>query len=310
MKYALASWSFVFGEYSRRPLSIEKAARAASELGYDGLALGGFEPQGSPERYRSGRARREMVNEVRELGLEFVCYAPDLREYDFYDGSKPSASRYREAFSRALDFCSDCGIPLLRVDTVTMTPYPSGFEYERARETTVRTFIHNAEEAAERQIEVVWEYEPGRLFNAPSEILGILREVDRPNFKIQYDTAHGQMCAVVGANQYRGREVWPGGQAGFIRTLSGMIGDVHFADNDNTLRKEGNSNKLSLGDGVIELGAVAAALRQAESAGEWWTVDLGPQAERTVERCASSLRVLRELEFGGGDTGATNRRAR
>ena len=59
---------------------------------------------------------------------------------------------------------------------------------------------------------VVWEFEPGYIFNKPSEIVKMVNVVAMDNFKLQVDTCHVQICAVVGAHQWGEKEVLKGGE--------------------------------------------------------------------------------------------------
>ena len=58
--------------------------------------------------------------------------------------------------------------------------------------------------AADFGLNVCWEFEPGFVFNKPSEIVQLVERVrakGNNNFGVLYDTCHAHMCAVVAANQ-------------------------------------------------------------------------------------------------------------
>ncbi len=294
-KLSVGSWAFVVGQFTNNPIGIEEVARRIADLGYDGIALGGFKPHGSYELYPDKKARHNLVQLIHDKGLEINSYAPDLLDKQYYTGETLKLQAYREAFDKSLSFCSDCGIEVMRVDTVTMTPYPPDFDYKKARDLTVRLFREDAQKARDCNITIVWEFEPGRVFNKPSEIVDVVDEVNMDNFRIQYDTAHGQMCSVVGARQYGEKETLDGGQLELIRRVKGRIGDVHIIDNDNTLFDDKNSNKLPLGKGVIDLRAVISEIIDNGYAGEWWTLDLGPQRGDVWEICRNGRLFLQEL---------------
>ena len=129
----------------------------------------------------------------------------------------------------------DLGISIIRIDTVTETPYPKDFDYNDAWDKVVAKFRQVTRMAKEKNILVVWEFEPGYIFNKPSEIVKIVEAVGDDNFKLQADTCHVQMCAVVGAHQWGEKETLPGGQLEFYKMTSGMIGDIHIIDSDNIL---------------------------------------------------------------------------
>ena len=276
-RISIGTWTFTVGRFVDEPVRMEEVARRAADLGFDGIALGGFEPHGSVERYPTQVSRKGLSGMVKDMGLELNSYAADLLDCDFYNGDPAAVERYNTRFDRSLEFCADCEIPVIRVDTVTMTPYPPDFQYQKAWDTAVELFRRDAEQAGAAGITVAWEFEPGRLFNKPSEILGLLRAVDRDNFTIQYDTAHGQLCAWVGAHQYGEKEVLPGGQRELIEQLKGKIGDVHLIDTDNTMRNDANSNKIPFGRGVVDFETVVETILKSGYNGDWWTVDLGPQ---------------------------------
>jgi len=275
---SIGTWTFTVGAYADKPLELDAVVRGAAEIGYSGIALGGFPPHGSVELYPDRTARRGLMRRIHDAGLSVNSYAADLLDCDFYDGSAGALRNYHERFERSLELACDCEIPVIRIDTVTMTPYPPDFDYERARSTTIEVFRRDAEKAAAAGVTVAWEFEPGRLFNKPGEILGILQAVDHDNLTIQYDTAHGQLCAVVGAHQYGEPETLPGGQRELIERLRGKIGDVHLIDTDNTMRNDTNSNKIPFGTGVLDFPTLVADLRSAGYEREWWTLDLGPQS--------------------------------
>lgn len=299
-RISLGTWTFVVGCYSSEPESLDDVIREAAAAGYQGIALGGFKPHGSVDLYPKRSNRRELMDRIRDAGLQVNSYAPDLIGCDFYTGTRRRLDAYFERFDRSLEFCADCGIPLLRVDTVTTTPYPTDFQYDRAWNAAIEVFRSDAEKARDAGIHIVWEFEPGRIFNKPSEIRGILDAVDRENFNVQYDTAHGQLCAVVGAHQYGTPEVLPGGQEELIELISGRIGDVHLIDTDNTMYRNTNSHKVQFGTGVIDFPSLVEAMRAAGYSNEWWTVDLGPQHGDVWELARGAYQYARRLLDSGG----------
>ena len=292
---SIGTWTFVAGVYEDHPVDLDTVLQQASGIGYQGVALGGFEPHGSLDRYPNRSGRKELYKKAGDLGLKINSYAADLLDCDFYMGAQDALSQYFDRFDRNLEFCVDCEIPIIRVDTVTMTPYPAGFDYKRAWETTIDVFRSDAEKAGKAGVMAVWEFEPGRLFNKPSEIMGILQAVNDENFKIQYDTAHGQLCSVVGAHQFGERETLPGGQTDLIELFEGKIGDVHLIDTDDTMRNNANSNKVLFGAGVLNFEHIIPAILSSGYSGEWWTVDLGPQEGDVWTTARKAYRYVSQL---------------
>ncbi|RLE10761.1 sugar phosphate isomerase/epimerase, partial [Candidatus Aerophobetes bacterium] len=123
-------------------------------------------------------------------------------------------------------------------------------------------------------ITVVWEFEPGFIFNKPSEIVKMVKDVNEDNFKLLVDTCHVQMCAVVGAKQFGEKEVLKGGQLEFFEMVKGMIGDVHIIDSDNKLHDDHTSVHAPFGTGYINFEEVVPAIVKAGYDSPWWTIDL------------------------------------
>jgi sugar phosphate isomerase/epimerase len=122
-------------------------------------------------------------------------------------------------------------------------------------------------------IRVAWEFEPGFVYNKPSEIVNLYEQVGHPNFYVLLDTCHAYLCGVVGARQEGERETVDGGLPGFLDMLSGRIGHVHMVDTDGTLMDEETSRHLPLGKGVIDFETLSPRLRTLPGV-EWWCADL------------------------------------
>jgi len=279
VKLSIGTWAYTFDALSRKNFCMEEMVKRISKLGFDGLALSGFKPQGHYEIYPTIKERKKLCDIIRYYGLEINSYSADLRDFPFYTGDREAVRNYDEAYDRCLEFCVDCKIPLIRVDTVAPTPYPHNFEYKRVWDNVVKMFRKDAEKAMKVNMIVVWEFEPGFIFNKPSEIVRIVKDVNVKNFKLLYDTCHAQMCSVVGANQYGEKQTLKGGQLEFINVLEGMIGDVHLIDSDNTLRDIRNSNHAPFGTGFLNFEELIPALKNACYMPEWWTIDLGTRSD-------------------------------
>jgi len=199
VKISIGTWANLFGEYAKKPITMEEVARRLDQLDFEGVALGGFKPHGHYELYPTKADRRKLVDLFKSHGLVINSYAADLWAFPFPTGGADVAKKYEEAFDKSLEMCVDCGIPIIRVDTVTETPYPADFNYREAWERCVAMFKKCAEKANKANVRVVWEFEPGYIFNKPSEIVKMIKDVGNENFKLQVDTCHVQMCAVVGS---------------------------------------------------------------------------------------------------------------
>jgi sugar phosphate isomerase/epimerase len=274
IKLSIGTWAYMFGKYADNPISMEEVAKGLGDLEFDGLALGGFKPHGHYELYPTKEDRKKLVDLFKSYGLEINAYAADMWSYPFAGGEAGMVEKYEEAYDKSLEMCADCGIPIIRIDTVSPTPYPDDFDYPRVWDKVVDMFRKDAEKAKKEGILVVWEFEPGFIFNKPSEIVKMVNDVGMDNFKLQVDTCHVQMCAVVGARQYGEKEVLKGGQIEFFEMVNGMIGDIHIIDSDNTLHDDETSTHAPFGEGVINFEEVIPAIVKAGYTSEWWTIDL------------------------------------
>src|SRR5262249_56646856 len=107
----------------------------------------------------------------------------------------------------------------IRVDSVEPPDFfstPAGKEigYEKGLERIIAVWDKCSKIAADYGMNVCWEFEPGFVFNKPSEILRIVdavRAKGNSNFGVLFDSCHAYMCAVVGANQAGCKVILPGG---------------------------------------------------------------------------------------------------
>jgi sugar phosphate isomerase/epimerase len=274
VKFSIGSWAYLFGEYEKNPISMQEVAKRLEELKFAGLSLGGFKPHGHYELYPTKEDRKKLVDLFKSHNLEINAYAADLWSFPFATGGDDVAKQYVDAYDQYLEMCVDCGIPIIRVDTVTETPYPSDFNYQDAWDRVVEMFKDCAAKAKREGMMVVWEFEPGYIFNKPSEIVKMMNAVGMDNFKLQVDTCHVQICAVVGAHQWGEKEVLKGGQLEFFDMVHGMIGDIHIIDSDNQLHDGHTSVHAPFGTGYINFEEVVPAIVKAGYTSDWWTIDL------------------------------------
>jgi sugar phosphate isomerase/epimerase len=124
---------------------------------------------------------------------------------------------------------------------------------------------------------VTFEFEPGFVFNKPSQILAIVEGVrarGNTNFGVLYDTCHAHMVAAVGANQPGEKETLPGGELELLDRLKGKITHVHLIDSDGSLNEHNTSTHNPFGTGRLNFDALIPALNQAGVPNDWWCVDL------------------------------------
>ena len=100
---------------------------------------------------------------------------------------------------------------------------------------------------------MVWEFEPGFIFNRPSDIVQLVGEFDEPNFGVLFDTCHAHMIAVEGSKQTGGPvERLKEGVLELARMLRGRIRTVHVGDSDGTVYQGGTSTHVPIGEGRID----------------------------------------------------------
>ena len=248
-KLSLGSWAFSFGPFSNDPWPFSRVLEFISEAGYDGVEINGFRPHPHQDDYDSAAKCKELVNEIERFGLGISGYAPHF-------GNVPPADvdleTYLKVFRRVLDFCENCGIGTLRIDSVSPPKELTTSEYEERFKRLTKTWHLAAKEAAGIGVLLVWEFEPGFWLNKPSEVKRVVEAVDHENFKLLFDTSHAYMGAVIGARQTGEKELLRGGVAEYGRLLGSMIGHLHLIDSDGSLHNNETSSHVAFGQGKID----------------------------------------------------------
>jgi sugar phosphate isomerase/epimerase len=293
-KISVGTSAFTMGAYAQKPVPFEKVVARLGELGYDGLELPANKGYGSLEDWPDTVGRKKLVQLVRGAGLEISSYGADLGPSPYYSNDPAVGAGARTLFERSIELCQDCEVGVIRVDTLAEPPVPPGVSYEDAWRRTVETFRAYAEYAQRHGVVVAWEFEPGFMFNKPGEIVGLVEEVDHPNFTVMFDFCHAHMCAAVGARQPPPAETLPGGAVELGKQLGGHIGFVHLIDSDNTLHEGITSTHAPFGTGVLDMPQLVQTMLEAGYQNPWWTIDLcfWPEAWEELE---PSLNFVRDL---------------
>lgn len=291
-KISVGTWAYIWGGYADAPIPFPKVVKSLAEMGFDGIEFGAFPPHLNVEDYGDRAKRLEIKKMLDDHGLGISGLA------GAFWGLPPATTKppvYMDMVKKQLDICHDLDIPKLRVDTVSPpTEIPGGMDYETCFWRIAQVWNRAAEVCANEGVKLVWEFEPGFLFNKPSEVVRMVYAVDHPNFGVLFDSCHGHMCAVVGARQLGEKETLPGGVVQFIHMLTGKISHVHFIDSDETLHDGDTSTHAPFGQGVLDFDAIAKALLEAGYADEWWPMDLcfWPNA---LEATQPALAFMRDL---------------
>jgi len=289
-KISLGSWAFSFGPYADDPISFDATVKRLAEAGYDGIEICGFPPHITLEKYPDELTRRELVRFLRSYSVAVSGYAADLT--DVNPTAEGNAERYLALFEKNVRMCVDIGSPVIRVDTVAAPGSLQGGEYRTAMNRVAEIWRKAAGVAEKYEIQMVWEFEPGFVFNKPSEVVTLFDRVNHPNFRVLFDTSHAYMCGVVGARQFGSKETLPGGVLQFLEMLKGRIGAIHLIDSDGTLHGDETSTHRPFGQGYVDFKALLPGLLEVDV--DWWCVDMcfWPNSWELVE---PSLRFVRDL---------------
>lgn len=292
-KLSIGTWAYAFGPYEKNPVPFDTVVRRLGELGYDGVEIGAFRPHIHPDDYPTEADRAKVKALIGDNGLEVSGMAADFwGERGPATDAAQEGDYYLNLFRKNLKLAADLGSPAIRVDTVNGPDGVPGVDRDLAYRRIVALWKQCAGIAQEAGVKLIWEFEPGFLFNKPSEVVQLAEDVGHPNFSVLFDTCHAYMCAVLGSRQPGTKEILKGGVSEFARMLKGKIGHVHVIDSDGTLHGEETSTHRPFGEGFIDFDEVLDAVcKDAGYRGEWFTVDLcfWPEAWEVTEKSKEFL---------------------
>jgi sugar phosphate isomerase/epimerase len=279
-KTSIGGWAYIWGGYSEAPIPLEEVVKKLSELGFDGIEMAAFPPHLEPNT-------REKRMEVKKLLDRYGLVISGLAA-PFPSPATSKESEYLDAVKANLEICTDMDIPKLRVDAVEPpTGIPGGMDYETCFKKVASVWNKSAEICASKGIKLIWEFEPGFLFNKPSEVVRMVYLVDHPNFSILFDSCHAYMCGVLASRQMGQKEILPKGVVQFAYMLTGKIGHIHLIDSDGTLHGDETSTHAPLGTGLLDFDEIIPAILDAGYNDEWWPIDLcfWPKALEATAGC-------------------------
>lgn len=296
-KLSIGSWAYTFGPYEDNPVPFDTVVRRLGELGFDGIEIGAFKPHIFPDDYPMKADRDKIKALLAVNGLEISGIAAD-----FWGSPGPGTDEAQEddayfnLFKKNLQLCLDLGSPAIRVDTVSDPEEGiEGVDRKTAWTRIVSLWKRCAQIAEDYGVKVNWEFEPGFMFNKPSEVVQMVEDVDHPNFKVMFDTSHAYMCAVVGARQPGEKEILDGGVVEFAKMLKGKIGHVHLIDSDGTLHDDETSTHRPFGEGYVDFDEAITAIVESGYVSDWWAIDLcfWPEAWEVTENAMKFLAKYR-----------------
>ena len=283
-KVSIGSWAYAF---LKTPVLLPETCAKLSELGFDGISMGGFKPHANPETYNTNEKRAELTALLKKHKLDVADFAADLWSID----AVKEPNKWVELFEINAEFCDKMGWKIIRVDSGAPPILPVGKTYEQVRALVVDNFKRICKIAQKYGESVTWEFEPGFVVNEPKYILETYHAVGEKNFSILFDTCHGYMSAVIGARHIE-PNILPGGIIEFIEMLKDKIGIVHVIDSDGTLNDQGTSTHSPFGQGKLDFDVVIPALlNKANYKGEWWAIDLCecPDAWQETADCKKAV---------------------
>ena len=266
-KSSIGAWAFIWGGYAEEPIPHEKVVKTLSELGFDGIEVAAFPPYFESNTKENRLAMKKLYD---DYGLARSGLAAP-----FPSPCTSSSTEYFDAVKSNREICEALDIPKLRVDTVdSPTAIPGGMDYETCFSKVADVWRESAEICQTSGRQLIWEFEPGFLFNKPSEVVRMVHKVDHPNFTVLFDSCHAHMCGVMASRQMGKQEILPGGVVQFAHMLTGKIGHIHLIDSDETLHNNDTSTHAPLGRGVLDFDKILPAIAEAGYDDEWWPIDL------------------------------------
>ncbi len=286
-KTSIGAWAFIWGGYSEDPVDHVEVVKTLSKLGFDGIEVAAFPPYLESNTKENRLAMKKLYD---DYGLARSGLAAP-----FPSPATSSRNEYLDAVKANLEICDDIDIPKLRVDAVDPpTGIPGGMDYETCFAKVAEVWNAAAELCDKAGKQLIWEFEPGFLFNKPSEVVRMTYKVDHPNFSILFDSCHAHMCAVEASRQLGEKEVLPGGVVQFAHMLTGKIGHIHLIDSDRSLHDGDTSTHAPLGTGILDFDSIMPAIKEAGYDDEWWPIDLcfWPKALDVTADCKVELDKL------------------
>ncbi|MGM0365368.1 MAG: sugar phosphate isomerase/epimerase family protein [Actinomycetota bacterium] len=266
-KTSIGGWAYIWGGYEEEPIPLEEVVKKLKELNFDGIEMAAFPPHLEPN---TKEKRAEIKKLLDENGLEVSGLAAP-----YPSPATSDRKEYLDAVKSNLEVCKDLGIPKLRVDSIDPpTEIPGGMDYETCFKKVAQVWNESAQVCEDAGVKLIWEFEPGFLFNKPSEVVRMVYKVDHPNFSVLFDSCHAYMCGVIGARQMGEKEILSGGVVQFAHMLTGKIGHIHLIDSDGTLHDDDTSTHAPLGTGVLDFDKIMPAILEAGYDDDWWPIDL------------------------------------
>jgi sugar phosphate isomerase/epimerase len=304
-RLSIGTWAYLFNQ-DKPTNDFHVILHKLQDLGYEGVELGSFGPHPSPATHPTKASRLKLKKEIADHGMSLSGIAVDLWAFKTPGVSiiDEIPAAYTTAFLGWSAFASDLDARTIRVDSVLSPDFFSTEEgkkigYEAGIERIINVWDKCSKIAADYGLNVCWEFEPGFVFNKPSEVLRIVDSVrakGNDNFGVLYDTCHAHMCAAIGANHQGEKELLAGGALELLEKLKGKITHVHVIDSDGSLNEHNTSTHNPFGTGHLNFDQLIPAIQKSGVPTDWWCVDLcfWPNAWDVTAQSKKFLDKLRE----------------
>jgi sugar phosphate isomerase/epimerase len=279
-RLSIGSWAYIFNQ--EKPTNdFHQVVHMLHDLGYEGVELGSFGVHPTPVSHPTKADRQRLKKLVADHGMAFSGIAVDLWSFKRPGPSimDENPTPYVAAFLGFATFAGDLGIGTIRVDAVEPPDFfvTSKMDPKLGMDRIVQVWDKCSKIAGDFGMNVCWEFEPGFVFNKPSEVLKIVdgvRAKGNSNFGVLFDSCHAYMAAVVGANHVGGKETLPGGELELLRKLKGKITHIHLIDSDGSLNEHNTSTHNPFGTGKLNFDKLIPELMTSGVPNDWWCVDL------------------------------------
>src|SRR5258708_27259588 len=168
-KLSIGSWAYIFNQ--EQPTNdFHQLIHKLSDLGYEGVELGGFNPHPGPDTCETKAKRKLLRKDVADHGLAFSGLADDLWSQKLL--TVEDSGPFIAAFAKNVFFAEDLGIDTIRVDTVEPITVlkEKKVEPKVAFDRAVKAFDLSAKLSANRPIKICSHFHPAFPLNKPSNI--------------------------------------------------------------------------------------------------------------------------------------------
>jgi sugar phosphate isomerase/epimerase len=300
-RVSIGTWAYSVGPYAENPVPFGEVVTGLKAMGFDGLELGAFGAHPTPDNHPTKESRRTLRDLVLSNGLVFSGIAGDMWSEKLVNAEDGGKS-YLATVRKNLEFANDLGITLFRVDTVQPPEILDSMDKAVAMDRVVKTWRQVCKMAADLGMLVTWEFEPGFVFNRPSDVVALVDAVGEKNFGAMFDTCHAYTCGVVGLRQTGGpKETSPDGVLALAKRLRGKINAIQVIDCDGSLNDHHTSTHNPMGEGNIDFPPVMKELaRNSGVPHDWWTIDLcfWPNAWPATKKCKKAVDALNAIVWG------------